>query len=136
MLTRSKLSGILTDMKENAVTTRVNQFIRDYRRFKEFAANGGRVKITDRQGQQFVFMPEPSHSKTVKTPRNQGLSHLLDSVGWSVPSKTGSQVRNINEIKDSAHVSCGMALFSCVGRRNNIRPSGGTGPRSQTVCRH
>ena len=56
MLTRSKLSDILTDMKENAVTTRVNQFIRDYRRFKEFAANGGRVKITDRQGQQFVFM--------------------------------------------------------------------------------
>jgi len=43
-------------MKETTVTTRSRQFLRNYRHFKRFAAKGGKVSITDREGCQFVFM--------------------------------------------------------------------------------
>lgn len=43
-------------MKENVITTHSRQFIREYRRFKQFAVNGGKVNITDRAGHQFCFM--------------------------------------------------------------------------------
>ena len=50
------MSDKLAYMEEAIITTRSRQFLRDYRRFKQFAVKGGKVNITDREGYQFVFM--------------------------------------------------------------------------------
>ena len=43
-------------MKENEITTHSRQFIREYRRFQQFAVKGGKVNITDREGNQFCLI--------------------------------------------------------------------------------
>jgi hypothetical protein len=50
------MSDNLANMTEKRIRAGSREFIRGYRRFKEFAARGGRVTIKDRNGDEFIFM--------------------------------------------------------------------------------
>jgi hypothetical protein len=55
-LTGQGMSDKVTYMKAATVRTGSREFLRGYRRFKEIAARGGQVQISDRDGGEFVFM--------------------------------------------------------------------------------